>query len=352
MTKLKTTKLGSSNQSIKNSSFDVDFASGQVDSNQFVEQSVTTQNLFVTRLPKLIFYVVFIIVLLVNFIAVLAIKQFNINFIPNDRPFGIALSSIWLNLVVVLVLVIVFAAGFLKKFSFATGLILGGVLFNFLERSVDGYVKDYINIGVGAINIADICIWTGLLLLNYQYWFFADVSDKLVESSISNSVNTTKQASQSKIKSLKQEIEEFNNPNAYALNEDGEFDFSRVVVNTNSSVLTLPTKEESEKINRIILSTRTKIPQSIITAESIEQKIKTLNDIKKQEKALEVQKKIEHANQKIAQKQKAYKEELERQAQAARKIELDKKSEELKNSRNILNKATITSKNQKISLKK
>jgi hypothetical protein len=59
----------------------------------------------------------------------------------------------------------------IKRNYIPSVLIIVGAAFNLGERLVNGYVLDYIPITWGYINIADIILWVGLLLLNYEIWF-------------------------------------------------------------------------------------------------------------------------------------------------------------------------------------
>ena len=52
-------------------------------------------------------------------------------------------------------------------------LILAGGWSNLLERVIFGSATDYIIFVFSFINLADIEIWLGLILLNIQIWFFS-----------------------------------------------------------------------------------------------------------------------------------------------------------------------------------
>jgi signal peptidase II len=61
-------------------------------------------------------------------------------------------------------------------FIFALALVLAGGSSNLIDRFAnDGYVVDFINLGVGPIrtgifNVADVAITAGILLLLFQSW--------------------------------------------------------------------------------------------------------------------------------------------------------------------------------------
>ena len=44
-------------------------------------------------------------------------------------------------------------------------LVIGGALGNLVDRAVKGTVTDYINLGAGTVNLADIAIYAGIVLL-------------------------------------------------------------------------------------------------------------------------------------------------------------------------------------------
>ena len=49
-----------------------------------------------------------------------------------------------------------------------TALIIAGAIGNFLEYTIFGFVVDYINIGIAVLNVADLQIYGGLILLNWK----------------------------------------------------------------------------------------------------------------------------------------------------------------------------------------
>ena len=56
----------------------------------------------------------------------------------------------------------------LQQFPLITALIIAGSFSNFLEFSLHGFVADYFNIGIAVLNLADLQIYGGLILLNWN----------------------------------------------------------------------------------------------------------------------------------------------------------------------------------------
>jgi lipoprotein signal peptidase len=114
-----------------------------------------------------------LLLILLNLITSFAVRNIFSDFsiILNQNPFGLRIGRLSIFLI------LLFVTWGLKKFDYlrmspiCSILILGGAWGNFAEMSIDGNVVDYINFIYSKINLADIEIWTGLLILNLQIWF-------------------------------------------------------------------------------------------------------------------------------------------------------------------------------------
>ncbi len=80
-------------------------------------------------------------------------------------PFNINLPGFFDAYFVVLLLAIFVALYFFYFRQWTPGLelILGGAFSNLFDRFYFGYVRDYIDIGIGTMNAADIMIWIGII---------------------------------------------------------------------------------------------------------------------------------------------------------------------------------------------
>ena len=89
-------------------------------------------------------------------------------------PFGIIVPGLpdgrqgFFNLLVPAVLFTLFVILYFRLFGQANlgfALIVGGALANLADRVYFGYARDFINIGIATMNVADIAIWAGIMLL-------------------------------------------------------------------------------------------------------------------------------------------------------------------------------------------
>lgn len=76
--------------------------------------------------------------------------------------FGIDLPGFF-DFWAVLGLLFVFAKLAPKNLAF--GLIVGGAVSNLIDRAVYGYVRDFINLGITTVNLADLAIMIGIGLI-------------------------------------------------------------------------------------------------------------------------------------------------------------------------------------------
>ncbi|MBC7472229.1 MAG: signal peptidase II [candidate division SR1 bacterium] len=112
----------------------------------------------------------FVLLLVINLFLVSVIRSSNIYFVSNIFPFGLAMNSISLSIIVGFVTWGIFRFSLVQKYPIFSILILSGVWSNIIERIINGYVTDYINLGFGYANFADLQIWLGAIVLNYFAW--------------------------------------------------------------------------------------------------------------------------------------------------------------------------------------
>ena len=127
--------------------------------------------LFKNILPHYSFFIIIATVLLFTQSIRYAVSKFDITSIKNNLPFSLPISN---NILILGFTAAFFVALFCKlinRYPLAFGVIFGGVLSNLLEKYLFDHVSDYIKITWGYINLADLTLWFGLILLNYEVWF-------------------------------------------------------------------------------------------------------------------------------------------------------------------------------------
>lgn len=87
-------------------------------------------------------------------------------------PFGINMSGFF-NLFTTALLLIVFCFFYIRYFYSNKGnlgfyLVCGGALANLIDRLFGGTVTDFINLGFGIINLADMAIMAGVVIMFFQ----------------------------------------------------------------------------------------------------------------------------------------------------------------------------------------
>lgn len=118
------------------------------------------------------FYLLAISLLIIfNFFISFIVRTQNVYFIPNTRPFGISFDNITVILILSFITWSLDTLNFFDKYNLASVLLIVGAWSNFLERIYFGAVADYVNFFVSYINLADVQIWVGLIILNWQIWF-------------------------------------------------------------------------------------------------------------------------------------------------------------------------------------
>lgn len=117
------------------------------------------------------FYLLAISLLIIfNFFISFIVRTQNVYFIPNTRPFGISFDNVTIILILSFITWSLDTLNFFDKYNLASVLLIVGAWSNFLERIYFGAVADYVNFFVSYINLADVQIWVGLIILNWQIW--------------------------------------------------------------------------------------------------------------------------------------------------------------------------------------
>lgn len=137
----------------------------------FVVHIMTKVN-FKQKIPSYFIQVVIVSVLvIVNISISLLVRSLMPSYTLNTRPFGIqAGNDISIAVILILITYGLYAFNYIKEYTTFSILVLAGAWSNFVERALFGEVADYLNLIIAVINIADIQIWAGLILLNYYIW--------------------------------------------------------------------------------------------------------------------------------------------------------------------------------------
>ena len=117
------------------------------------------------------FYLLAISLLIIfNFFLSYLVRTGGIYYIPNTRPFGISFDNFWTILILAFITWSLDTLNFFERYSLPSVLLIVGAWSNFLERIAFGFVADYVSFFINYINLADVQIWVGLALLNWQIW--------------------------------------------------------------------------------------------------------------------------------------------------------------------------------------
>jgi lipoprotein signal peptidase len=98
------------------------------------------------------------------------IKTIGFYYEENFYPFDLPVAPVVLWVILGFITYIIISFNFYTIAPIAATLLLAGAWSNFIERLIFGYVGDYIYVWVGYINISDLMLWTGIILLNFPFW--------------------------------------------------------------------------------------------------------------------------------------------------------------------------------------
>ena len=98
------------------------------------------------------------------------LEMLQLDFVSNRSPMGVS-APLWLSVVAGVVGIVTILACYkhnLFKSWFAISFLIAGIISNLLESILFGSVRDYIPFGIADLNLADIEIVLGLLLINWE----------------------------------------------------------------------------------------------------------------------------------------------------------------------------------------
>jgi lipoprotein signal peptidase len=103
-----------------------------------------------------------------NFLLSFLVQYYNFKSVENYFPAGFGFGWIATILILIFGSLLVYKLKLLTRFPFITSFLIAGAMSNFLEYTIFGFVVDYINLGIAVLNLADIEIYGGLILLNWK----------------------------------------------------------------------------------------------------------------------------------------------------------------------------------------
>jgi Signal peptidase (SPase) II len=122
-------------------------------------------------LPKKLFLFMVPALLIINYGITNFAKYLDLPGVKNALPFSLNIDSTILYAVFGFTVVFLLLTKMLSNHPLSSSFIVAGALYNLIEKSIYGHVFDFIKITWGFINLADLMLWFGLILLNYEVWF-------------------------------------------------------------------------------------------------------------------------------------------------------------------------------------
>jgi lipoprotein signal peptidase len=104
----------------------------------------------------------------VNFLLSFFVQYYNFKSVENYFPAGFGFGWVATILIFGVGTFLIYRLNLLTKFPLLTALIIAGSLSNFLEYTIFGFVVDYIDLGIAVLNLADVEIYGGLVILNWM----------------------------------------------------------------------------------------------------------------------------------------------------------------------------------------
>jgi lipoprotein signal peptidase len=106
------------------------------------------------------------------------IRESGLGVVQNSSPIGFAFGYTSSVLLLGFITWYIIVSKTLKNYPIYSILILAGAWSNFIEKAIFDSVTDYVNIGFSNLNLADIQIVVGVVLLNLQLWMASSSNDK------------------------------------------------------------------------------------------------------------------------------------------------------------------------------
>jgi lipoprotein signal peptidase len=218
--------------------------------------------------PAKIFWIIIVVGIIITQGVNIAVNKLQLFGIQNVSPFSLQIDNTILLISFGVAFLLAFFTRLIQKFPLAFAIVGVGVISNLLEKTLYGYVTDYIKITWGYINLADLILWFGLILLNYEVWFndFSYVPMPQVNKII-EPITENKESNEPKL------IAEIDKVLEESSNIDAKLKLQRLMpkINKIKTVSDQFTKPESE-------TTIPKIKDPIKPKSSLKPKLKIIND--------------------------------------------------------------------------
>jgi lipoprotein signal peptidase len=114
-------------------------------------------------------YLIFVIQLIgLNFIISFLVSKFGVTNVENYFPAGFGFGLFATILIFGIGSYLIFRLQLMTKFPLITSFLIAGAISNFLEYSIFGFVVDYFDLRIAVLNLPDVEIYGGLILLNWK----------------------------------------------------------------------------------------------------------------------------------------------------------------------------------------
>ena len=146
----------------------LDFVAPQIES---IIPSISKSNFNIFQRSTFHFFI-FLAVVGLNLGISQIVRVRNLYYVANYEPFGFSFG-LWSSVLILAILFLSFIYfKLLAKFPIISLLVMAGAYSNFLEKWIlYGNVADYINAYISQFNLADMQIWSGILVINWYVWF-------------------------------------------------------------------------------------------------------------------------------------------------------------------------------------
>jgi Signal peptidase (SPase) II len=139
-------------------------------------------------LPNKLFLFMVPALLIINYGITNFAKYLEIPGVKNNLPFSLNIDNTILFAAFGFTILFLLITKMFSNHPLSSSFIVAGALCNLIEKNFYGHVYDFIKITWGYINLADLMLWFGLILLNYEVWF--NKEDEFEEVSNENVVAT------------------------------------------------------------------------------------------------------------------------------------------------------------------
>jgi lipoprotein signal peptidase len=111
--------------------------------------------------------------IIINFLIRFLVQYFNLFYLKNPTPTAFLFGNYLAISLLILITFCFFYFRIFAKFPIISVLILSGLYSNFIEKTLFGFVIDYLNFGISYLNLADVQIFCGIIFFNLKILIFS-----------------------------------------------------------------------------------------------------------------------------------------------------------------------------------